>query len=56
MYASDDYQAVARAEIEQLDHLLVTRGGDGRLEALSKTFNQATRLEIAFWQMGLDVE
>ncbi len=56
MYASEDYQAVAKAEIEQLDSLLATRGGEGRLSSLSKTFNQATRLEIAFWQMGLDVE
>jgi len=56
MYASDDYQALAKAEIEQLDTLMTTRGSEGRFTALSKTFNQATRLEIAFWQMGLDGE
>ena len=56
MYASEDYQAVANAEIEQLDSLLVSRGGEGRFDALAKNFNQAIRLEIAFWQMGLDVK
>lgn len=55
MYASDDYQAAAQAEAEQLDHLMATRGGEGRFAQLSKSFNQATRLEQAFWQMGLDV-
>jgi thiaminase (transcriptional activator TenA) len=54
MYASDEYQSVAQAEIEQLDDLMTRRGGDGRFTALTKTFNQATRLEIAFWQMGLE--
>jgi thiaminase/transcriptional activator TenA len=29
------------------------RGGAGRLAALATTFRQATRLEAAFWQMGL---
>lgn len=53
MYASDEYQSIALAEIEQLDQLMARRGGAGRFTALTKTFNQATRLEIAFWQMGL---
>ena len=42
MYASDSYQAVA-----------AERGGPGRLPALTETFRQATRIETAFWQMGL---
>jgi thiaminase/transcriptional activator TenA len=54
MYASENYQRVAQAEIEQLDTLMTSRGGEGRFTALSKTFNQATSLEIAFWQMGLE--
>ena len=54
MYASEEYQSVAQAEIEQLDDLMARRGSDGRFTALTKTFNQATRLEIAFWQMGLE--
>jgi thiaminase len=35
---------------------MASRGAEGRFQALSKIFNQATRLEIAFWQMGLDIE
>lgn len=54
IYASKDYQEVASAEMEQLDRLMESRGGEGRYDALSKTFNQATRLEGAFWQMGLE--
>ena len=54
MYASEDYQSVVAAEIAQLDRLMATRGGPGRFDALAVTFRQATRLEAAFWQMGLD--
>ena len=54
MYASDDYQDVAAAEILQLDHLFEHRAGEGRYAALSKTFAQATQLEVAFWQMALN--
>ena len=54
MYASDDYQQVATAEIQQLDRLFELRAGEGRFGALSKTFAQATQLEAAFWQMGLN--
>jgi len=53
-YAADDYQEVAWGHAAQLDRLLAARGGPGRLRALSKTFHDATRLEIGFWQMGLD--
>ena len=56
MYASDEYQLIASAEIDQLDKLMVNRGGEGRFKGLSNIFNQATKLETAFWQMGLDVE
>jgi len=56
MYASDEYQAIASAEIDQLDILMGNRGGEGRFKSLSKIFNQATKLETAFWQMGLNVE
>lgn len=54
MYASEEYQEVAEAEIAQLDRLFDLRAGEGRYESLSKTFAQATQLEVAFWQMGLD--
>ena len=53
MYAGDDYQAVAAAQVAQLDRLMERRGGPGRLPALIDTFRTATRLEAAFWEMGL---
>ena len=54
MYAGDEYQEVAKAEIELLDSLMTRRGGAGRFASLADTFATATRLEIEFWQMGLD--
>jgi len=54
MYASDEYQEVAAAELAFLDDLMARRGGPGRMAALADTFARATRLEIDFWQMGLD--
>ncbi len=53
MYASDDYQEVARAEVGHLDQLMDRRGGLGRFAGLAATFRRATRLETAFWDMGL---
>jgi thiaminase/transcriptional activator TenA len=55
MYASADYGAVAEAEVAYLDTLMARRGGPGRLDGLVATFRQATRLEAAFWDMGLAV-
>ena len=40
-------------EVAELDRLMDRRGGEGRRAALATTFRQATRLEAAFWQMGL---
>lgn len=54
MYASDDYKQVAQGAIEQLDVLAKTRFTEARFGSLSKTFHEATRLEVGFWQMGLD--
>lgn len=54
MYAGDEYQEVARAHAETLDRLWRDRAGGARLSQLVKTFAQATRLEVDFWQMGLD--
>ena len=54
MYAGDDYQQVARDEIEILEQLGERRGGAARFDALANTFRLATRLEADFWQMGLD--
>ncbi len=54
MYASTDYQDVARAEVATIDRLMERRGGPGRFDSLLTTFRQATRLEAAFWDMALD--
>lgn len=56
MYAGKDYQEVAADAVAQLDRLAESRMGPGRFEALAKTFAQATRLEAAFWDMGLAPE
>lgn len=53
MYASKDYQDVAKDERAILDRLMKERGGPGRMASLQKTFAEATRLEAAFWDMGL---
>ncbi|MCP5372498.1 MAG: thiaminase II [Hyphomicrobiales bacterium] len=53
MYASAEYQEVAAAEVAHLDRLMARRGGPGRLDGLVTTFRQATRLEAAFWDMGM---
>lgn len=55
MYASKDYQDVAAEERATIDRLMVERGGPGRMASLQKTFAEATRLEAAFWDMGLRV-
>lgn len=54
MYAGADYQALARAAAAALDEQFAVRGGEGRLASLAASFAAATRLEAAFWQMGLD--
>ena len=53
MYASDEYQAVAADEQAIINRLMTERGGPGRLPSLTETFRQATRLEAAFWEMGM---
>ena len=52
MYASDEYQKVAGDSVTQLQELADRRGGELRFNALSQVFNQATRLEKGFWEMG----
>jgi thiaminase/transcriptional activator TenA len=54
MYAGGEYQAVARSASAQLDDLGARYGASARIQLLEKIFRDATRLEIAFWQMGLD--
>jgi len=54
MYGGDDYQSLARGHVAFLEDLAARRGGGGRMAALGATFATATRLEVGFWQMGLD--
>ncbi|WP_397546816.1 thiaminase II [Rhodothermus marinus] len=52
-YAGEAYQQVARNAILQLDRLAARRLTEARFPELVETFRQATRLEVAFWDMGL---
>lgn len=54
-YAGPEYQDVAQAQIDQIERLMVSRGGPGRLDSLVETFRRATRLETAFWDMGVNL-
>ena len=53
-YGSDEFLAMATKQVEKLDHLARSRFNPARMESLCQTFREATRLEIGFWQMGLD--
>ena len=55
MYGGADYQGVAREAAAFIETLVHRRGADARLDSLRKTFGEATRLEIAFWDQGLAV-
>ncbi len=52
MYASDDYQALARAAADRLDSLGDSHGGQARFAMLARDFAEAARLEQRFWQQG----
>ena len=52
-YAADDFQQVAADHARHMEAVAARRGGDSRFEGLSLLFSQATRLEAAFWDMGL---
>jgi len=54
MYAGDEYQQLAGEAAAALDEQFSWRGGEGRIRALAANFTTASRLEAAFWQMGLD--
>jgi thiaminase (transcriptional activator TenA) len=56
MYAGSEYRAVAATAVERLDKLAASRMGPGRFPDLARTFRQATVLESAFWQMGLEMQ
>ena len=52
-YADAEYQALAAAHVTQMDDVMARRSGPGRLPSLARIFRDATRLEVAFWEMGL---
>jgi thiaminase/transcriptional activator TenA len=54
MYAGEDYQSVAAAANETIERLAASRLTEARYRSLVRTFAQATRLEAAFWTMGLE--
>ncbi|MBF7052914.1 thiaminase II [Halomonas sp. KAO] len=54
MYASDEFQAAMHDEIAWLDARLADVTPE-RFEQLATIFRDATRLEVDFWQMGLDL-
>ncbi len=56
MYAGPEYADVAEGAIAQLERLAESRGTEQRFAALARTFRQATRLEAAFWDMGLELQ
>jgi len=55
MYASDEYQSGVQKSIEQLNALLADIDlSSQRGQRLCHIFKTATRMEVAFWQQGLD--
>ncbi|KGE77604.1 thiaminase II [Halomonas salina] len=53
MYQGDEFQRAMHAEIAWLDARL-SEVTPARFDQLARLFRDATRLEIDFWQMGLD--
>ncbi|HJD44387.1 MAG TPA: thiaminase II [Candidatus Paenalcaligenes intestinipullorum] len=53
MYISDEFQAAAQAEIHWLNQQLADVS-PARFQQLCAVFKDATRLEIDFWQAGLE--
>ncbi|SER17155.1 thiaminase (transcriptional activator TenA) [Faunimonas pinastri] len=53
-YDSEEYKTSVRTALDKLEDLSRRYGGEARFESLSRIFLTATRLETAFWQMGLD--
>ncbi|AWB35877.1 thiaminase II [Orrella marina] len=53
MYISPEFQAAAQVERDWMDQKLAKQAPE-RFDALAVTFREATRLEVDFWQMGLN--
>ncbi len=56
MYAGAEYGEVVQGALSQLERLAERRSTEQRWPALAHIFRQATRLEAAFWDMGLNLE
>jgi thiaminase/transcriptional activator TenA len=54
MYESDEFQEAMQAEIRWLDDRLADVS-PSRFQQLTRIFRDATRLEIDFWDMGLNL-
>ncbi|PVZ69013.1 thiaminase II [Pelagibaculum spongiae] len=55
IYAGEDYQKVAQQQADFLDQLISEVSIDSqRFNQLADAFKTATRMEIAFWQQGLN--
>ncbi|PJE80123.1 Aminopyrimidine aminohydrolase [invertebrate metagenome] len=55
-YGSEDYMDCVVSHIHTLDKLMKARGGEQRVRSLSRIFQEATRLEIGFWEMGMSCD
>jgi thiaminase/transcriptional activator TenA len=55
-YESEHYMASVQAAIVSFDEIGRRRGGEARLKQLSHIFTTATRLESAFWEMGMNAD
>ncbi|NQZ30809.1 MAG: thiaminase II [Oceanospirillaceae bacterium] len=56
MYAGDEYQQAAKATTDFFDELIADIDiNSARGQRLQQHFSTATRMEIAFWQQGLDI-
>lgn len=59
MYGGEEFQEVSRAAVRQIDSVARRRMGEDptqspRWAQLCEIFAMAVRLEVGFWQMGLD--
>ncbi|MGI9280101.1 MAG: thiaminase II [Endozoicomonas sp.] len=53
-YGGDEFVQGAIKQVEAIEKLAASRFSEGRMESLCRTFREATRLEIGFWDMGLN--
>tara|TARA_B100000029_G_scaffold516032_1_gene626246 strand:- start:2578 stop:3276 length:699 start_codon:yes stop_codon:yes gene_type:complete len=52
MYSGNEYQEASKDATNQLDILYRNRSSSARYNSLCSIFNQATRMEIKFWEMA----